>query len=199
MKLVQFTPNKNQRYAANLRKIIAKRLINEKDTQKNLKLLKIISVFSALCREERKEKVKLLNALENLLTQVSLKYKRKEKDLDFVLGGNENYEIDYSILKLLVLEMLSSPTKDEIFFEGQFLKNRIIFTVQNANPTQVSECFIRKLKGVLIKTRGESNFSVMLSAPSFSYDKSLSEDNEDFKNSFSTINVMLLLYFPQHI
>ncbi len=179
---MQFNPSKKERYAAALRKIIAKRLLAQKEISKNLKLLKIILVFSALCREQTKEKFKLFECCQKLLT---------ETRINFSLKGEKSYEIDYYLLKLLILELVSAPHKEQIVFRGEFLKNRIIFTVKNAELTQIAKALIKKLNGVLIKTRGESNFAVMLSAPCVLKTQNLIEDTEDFKNPFSSINIMI--------
>ncbi len=188
---MQFNPANKERYAAVLRNIIANRLINEKDILKNLKLLKIISVFSALNREKIMENVNLPKNIQNLLNKAYLKYKEQGKFLNFAFQGNQNYQIDYNLLKLLILELVSSPIKDECFFKGIFLENRIIFVVKKAEQTQIAKALIKKLNGIVLKERTESNFAVMLSAPCILKTEDSIEDTEDFKNPFSTVNIML--------
>lgn len=188
---MQFNPVKKERYAATLRKIIAKRLINNKCTPKNLKLLKIISVFSALSRDELRENVNLQKNIQNLLNKAYLKYKEQGKFLNFTIQGNQNYQIDYNLLKLLILELISSPIKDECFFKGLFLENRIIFVVKKAEQTQIAKALIKKLNGIALKERTESNFAVMLSAPCVLKTEDLIVDTEDLKNLFSSVNIML--------
>ena len=99
--------------------------------------------------------------------------------------------MDYDILKLLVLELLSTPTQNIVYLEIKFLKDRILFIVQNATLTKISNCLAKRLKATMIKIRGESNFAVMLPAPCVLVNENLLEDYEDYENPFSSVNIML--------
>ena len=187
---MQFTPNINERYAAALRNLIVRRLIKGENTKKNLRLLKIILVFSSLCREE-KENVNVFENAQNLLNAAALNFNKNEKNLTYSIKGEQGYKINYSILKLLILELASTPTQAKVYIKINLLEDRMIFTVQNAEPTKILKCLVKKLKGTLIKTRGESNFSVMLSSPCVYNYESLIEDTQDYSDSFSAVNIML--------
>ncbi len=196
---MQFTPNIMERYAAALRNLIARRVIKGENTPKNLRLLKIILVFSSIWRSETKGKVNVFKNAQRLLNAAALKLDENEIDLIYDLKGEKAYEIDFGLLKLLILELVSTPTKTKVDIKMIFLKDRMIFTVQNAKASKILKSLVKKLKGVLIKTRGESNFAVRLSSPCV-YDYEIStEDTEDFEDSFSTVNIMLYLQPFRHI
>ena len=157
MKLVQYTPNIKERYAAALRNLITWRVIKGENLQKNLRLLKIILIFSALCRSKIIEKVNLYKNIEKLLNAVTLKFYEEEKILNYKLVGHKTYETDYNLLKLLILELISIPTQTMVNIKILFLKDRTILTVQNVEATKNLKYLVKKTKGILIKIRGESN------------------------------------------
>ena len=188
---MQFTPNIWEKYAASLRNLIAKRLSKGEHPQKNMRLLKIILVFSALCRRETKEETKVFKSVERLLLYASLKFDESQKILTYSVKGEHGLKIDYSILKLIILELVADPTETDVNLKINILKNRIILTVQNAEPSKILKCLVKKLRGVLIKEKAESNFAVMLPALCVLNYDNLTEDNEDYEDTFSSVNIML--------
>lgn len=188
---MQFTPNIKERYAAALRNLITRRVEKKENLQKNLRLLKIILIFSTLCRSETKEEVNVFKGFEKFLLYVSLKFDESQKILTYSVKGEQGLKIDYSILKLIILELLATPTETDVNLKVNILKNRIILTVQKAKPSKILKCLVKKLKGVLIKEKAESNLAVMLPAPCVWPLENLVEDNEDFLDPFSSVNIML--------
>ena len=188
---MQFTPNIWEKYAASLRNLISKRLSKGENLQKNMRLLKIILVFSALCRSKIIEKVNLYKNIEELLNAAALKFYEEEKILNFQLSGSNTYETDYNLLKLLILELISTPTQNIVNIKILFLNGRIILTVQNVEATKNLKYLVRKTKGILIKIRGESNLAVKISTPCVLTFENLAEDNEDLSDPFSSVNIML--------
>ena len=187
---MQFTPNIKERYAAALRILITHRIIKGEVTPKNKKLLKIITVFSHLVRKETNQNVNLFKNAEKLLQYALQKLKEKGVLLKYKINREQNYKVDYNLLKLLILELVTNPTQSIVYLQIKFLNDRMIFVVKNANLSKISKCLAKKLKANLIKIRGESNFAVMLSAPCV-LNENLIEDYEDYKNPFSTVNIML--------
>ena len=188
---MQFTPNIKERYAAGLREIITRRILKGENTPKNKKLLKIILVFSHLCRNEIKENINLLNSIENLLKVVALKYNENQKSLTYDITGRKNYEIDYELLKLLVLESVFNPTQIKVRINVKLLESRIIFTVQNAKPSKILKCLIKKGKGILINEKTGSNFAIMLPVKNVLHYENFKEKSEDYSDPFSALNIML--------
>ena len=188
---MQFTPNIWERYAATLRNLITRRLIKGENIPKNFRLLKIILVFSALVRCESKESIKLYKNLEKLLNYAAKKISAKGISLKYSINEKQNYIIDYNLLKLLVLELVANPTQNTVKLEIKFLKERMIFTVQNATASKILKRLAKKLNTILIKTRGESNFAIMLPAPCVLTLENSVEDSEDYENLFSSVNIML--------
>lgn len=188
---MQFTPDIKERYAAALRNLIAQRVIKGENLQKNLRLLKIILIFSSLCRSEIKAEVNAFKSIEKLLLYASLKFDESQKILTYNIKGEQGVKIDYSILKLIILELVAAPTETDVNLKVNILKNRIILTVQNAKPSKILKCLVKKIKGVLIKEKAESNLAVMLPALCVLNYDNLTEDNEDYDDPFSSVNIML--------
>lgn len=188
---MQFTPNIKERYAASLRNLIMRRATKGKKTEKNLRLLKIITVFSALIRSSYKENVNLYENIEKLLKTVRFKFYEQEKLLSFSLKGQRIYKIDFYLLKLLILELISAPTQKNVELKIFLLEESLIITVKNARATKILKCLVKKLKGILINIRGESNLAVKISAPCVLDFENLAKDNEIYEDLFSSVNIML--------